>query len=196
VIWIGSHDLDPFKPISSPEKPVEVQVVSLDWKWLFIYPEQGVASVNELVVPAAVPVHFSLTSASVMNMFFVPQLGTMIATMNGMVTQLHLAADKPGEFYGQSAQYSGDGFSDMNFVVRAVPRDAFAQWVATARQSGQALDRAGYTALSQQSKGVRPFTYGTIDPTLFNAVATQQLPPGPGPSAGRGGAGVHPRAGH
>jgi cytochrome o ubiquinol oxidase subunit 2 len=195
VIWIGSHDLDPFKPISSPEKPVEVQVVSLDWKWLFIYPDEGVASVNELVVPAGVPVHFSLTSASVMNMFFVPQLGTMIATMNGMVTQLHLAADKPGEFYGQSAQYSGDGFSDMNFVVRAVPRDVFAQWVATARQSGQALDRAGYTALSQQSKGVRPFTYGTIDPTLFNAVAAQQLPPGPGPSAGRGGAGVHPRAG-
>ena len=98
VIWIGSHELDPFKPISSPAKPVEVQVVSLDWKWLFIYPEQGVASVNELVVPAGVPVHFSLTSASVMNMFFVPQLGTMIATMNGMVTQVHLAADNPGEF--------------------------------------------------------------------------------------------------
>jgi cytochrome o ubiquinol oxidase subunit II len=84
----------------------------------------------------------------------------------------------------------------MNFVVRAVPRDAFAQWVATARQSGQALDRTSYVALSQQSKGVRPFTYGTIDPTLFNAVATQQLPPGPGPSAGGGGAGAHPRAGH
>ncbi len=196
VIWIGSHDLDPYKPIASPHKPTEVQVVSLDWKWLFIYPEQGVASVNELVVPAGVPAHFSLTSASVMNMFFVPQLGTMIATMNGMVTQLHLAADKPGEFYGQSAQYSGDGFSGMNFVVRAVPQDAFAQWVATSRQSGQALDRTSYTALSQQSKDVRPFTYGTIDPTLFNAVAAQQLAPGPGPSAGRGGVGVHPRAGH
>jgi len=196
VIWIGSHELDPYKPSASHEKPVDVQVVSLDWKWLFIYPEQGVASVNELVVPAGVPVHFSLTSASVMNMFFVPQLGTMIATMNGMVTQLHLAADKPGEFYGQSAQYSGDGFSGMNFVVRAVPQDAFAQWVATARQSGQALDRTSYTALSQQSKDVRPFTYGTIDPTLFNAVAAQQLAPGPGPSAGRGGVGVHPRAGH
>src|SRR2546430_16990378 len=196
VIWIGSHDLDPFKPIASPEKPVEVRVVSLVWKGLSISPEQGVASVNEFVVPAGVPAHFSLTSASVMNMFFVPQLGTMIATMNGMVTQLHLAADKPGEFYGQSAQYSGDGFSGMNFGVRAVPQDAFAQWVATARQSGQALDRTSYTALSQQSKDVRPFTYGTIDPTLFNAVAAQQLAPGPGPSAGRGGVGVHPRAGH
>src|SRR5262249_3953018 len=140
VIWIGSHDLDPFKPIVSPDKPTEVQVVSLDWKWLFIFPNEGVASVNELVVPAGVPVHFSLTSASVMNMFFVPRLGSMIATMNGMVTQLHLAADKPGEFYGQSSQYSGGGFADMNFTVRAVPQDAFAQWVATARQSGSALD--------------------------------------------------------
>src|SRR6266851_170417 len=159
VIWIGSHDLDPFKPIASPEKPVEVQVVSLDWKWLFIYPDEGVASVNELVVPAGVPVHFSLTSASVMNMFFVPQLGTMIATMNGMVTQLHLAADKPGEFYGQSAQFSGDGFSDMNFILRAVPADAFDRWVATVRQSGPALDHAGYIALSRQSHSVLPFTY-------------------------------------
>src|SRR5262250_3670980 len=101
VAWVGSYDLDPPKPIASAVKPLKVQVVSLDWKWLFIYPEQGVASVNQLVVPAGVPVHFSLTSASVMNMFFVPQLGSMIATMNGMVTQLHLAADKSGEFYGQ-----------------------------------------------------------------------------------------------
>ena len=194
VIWIGSHDLDPYKPITSPHKPTEVQVVSLDWKWLFIYPDEGMASVNELVVPAGVPVHFSLTSASVMNMFFVPQLGSMIATMNGMVTQLHLAADKPGEFYGQSAQFSGDGFSDMNFIVRAVPQDAFAQWVATARQTGPALDRTSYMALSQQTRNVRPFTYRTIDPTLFDAVVTQQLPPGPGPSAGRGGVAVHPRA--
>ena len=196
VIWIGSHDLDPFKPIASPNKPIEVQVVSLDWKWLFIYPDEGIASINELVVPAATPVHFSLTSASVMNMFFVPQLGTMVATMNGMVTQLHLAADKPGEFYGQSAQFSGDGFSDMNFVVRVVPADQFAQWVAGARQSGPALDRTSYTMLSGQSSNVRPFTYRTIDPSLFNAVATQQLPPGPGPTAGRGGVTVHPRPEH
>jgi len=157
VIWIGSHDLDPFKPISSPDKPTEVQVVSLDWKWLFIYPDEGVASVNELVVPAGVPVHFSLTSASVMNMFFVPQLGSMIATMNGMVTQLHLTADKPGEFYGQSAQFSGDGFSDMNFMARAVPQDEFARWVAGARQAGLALDRTSYLKLCQQGCNVRPW---------------------------------------
>jgi len=194
VIWIGSHDLDPYKPITSPHKPTEVQVVSLDWKWLFIYPDEGVASVNKLVVPAEVPVHFSLTSASVMNMFFVPQLGSMIATMNGMVTQLHLAADKPGEFYGQSAQFSGDGFSDMNFTVHAVPQDAFAQWVATARQTGSALDRTSYAALCQQSNNVRPFTYRTVDASLFSAVVNQQLPPCPGPDVGRAGATVRPRA--
>src|SRR5215471_20691794 len=193
VIWIGSHALDPFKPISSPDKPTEVQVVSLDWKWLFIYPDEGVASVNELVVPAGVPVHFSLTSASVMNMFFVPQLGSMIATMNGMVTQLHLAADKSGEFYGQSAQYSGGGFSDMNFTVRAVPKDAFAQWVATARQSGSALDRTSYLALCQQSSNVRPFTFRSVDANLFNAVVNQQLPPCPGPNIERAGATGSPR---
>jgi cytochrome o ubiquinol oxidase subunit II len=194
VIWIGSHDLDPFKPIASPSKPVEVQVVSLDWKWLFIYPDEGVASVNELVVPAGVPVHFSLTSASVMNMFFVPQLGTMVATMPGMITQLHLAADKPGEFFGQSAQYSGAGFSDMNFVARAVPQDAFAQWVATAKQSGATLDRASYMTLSTQSANVRPFTYRGVEPSLFNAVVTQELPPGPGPNAQQSGAAVRPRS--
>jgi cytochrome o ubiquinol oxidase subunit 2 len=194
VIWIGSHDLDPFKPISSPEKAIEVQVVSLDWKWLFIYPAEGVASVNELVAPAGVPMHFSLTSASVMNMFFVPQLGSMIATMNGMVTQLHLAADKPGEFYGQSAQFSGDGFSDMNFILRAVPGDAFAQWVATARQTGSALDETSYLALCRQSSNVSPFTYRTVDASLFTAIVNQQLPPCPGPDIGRPGAMVHPRS--
>ena len=194
VIWIGSHQLDPFRPIAAQSKPTEVQVISLDWKWLFIYPDQGVASVNALVVPAGTPVHFSLTSASVMNMFFVPQLGSMIATMNGMVTQLHLQADQPGDFYGQSAQYSGDGFSDMHFVLRAVPQDAFAQWVTTARQAGPALDRAGYSALSQQSRNVAPFTYRTVEPNLFEAVVTQQIPPAPGPSAGRAAPGVPVRS--
>jgi cytochrome o ubiquinol oxidase subunit II len=193
VIWLGSHELDPFRPIASPHKPKEVQVVSLDWKWLFIYPEESVASVNELVVPAGIPVHFSLTSASVMNMFFVPQLGSMIATMNGMITQLHLAADKPGEFYGQSAQFSGDGFSGMNFTVRAVPQDAFAQWVAGARQTGSALDQTSYPALCQQSRNVRPFTYRSVDASLFNAIVNQELPPCPGPNIESAGATVRPR---
>jgi cytochrome o ubiquinol oxidase subunit II len=193
VIWLGAHELDPYKPIASQNKPIEVQVVSLDWKWLFIYPDHGIASVNELVVPAGVPVHFSLTSSSVMNMFFVPRLGSMIATMNGMVTQLYLQADQAGEYYGQSAQFSGDGFSDMHFVLRAVPQDEFARWVATAQQAGPGLDRASYIDVSKPSQNVKPFTYRAVDPTLFNAIVTLQIPPSPGPHAGRGGLSVHPR---
>jgi cytochrome o ubiquinol oxidase subunit 2 len=195
VIWIGAHELDPFEPIPAQGKPTEVRVVSLDWKWLFIYPAQGVASVNELVVPAGVPVHFSLTSATVMNMFFVPQLGSMIATMPRMVTQLSLEADNPGEFYGESAQFSGDGFSGMHFTMRAVPPDAFAQWVDAAKQSGPQLDRAAYNGLLPQSQDVAPFTYRTVDPALFDAIVKQQIPPGPGPQSGIGGAQVRPVGG-
>jgi cytochrome o ubiquinol oxidase subunit II len=188
VIWIGAHALDPFKPIETQEKPVEIQVVSLDWKWLFVYPELGVASVNDLVVPTKVPVHFSLTSASVMNMFFVPQLGTMIATMYGMVTQLWLQADHPGELYGQSTQFSGDGFAGMNFIVHAVPQDRFQQWIASTRQSGAALDADAYRTLSQPSQKVQPFTYNSVAANLFDDIVTRKLPPGPGPQAGVGAA--------
>jgi cytochrome o ubiquinol oxidase subunit II len=191
VIWIGAHALDPFEPIESREKPVEVQVVSLDWKWLFVYPDLGIASVNDLVVPAKVPVHFSLTSASVMNMFFVPQLGSMVATMYGMVTQLWLKADETGELYGQSAQFSGDGFAGMNFIVHAVPQDRFEQWVAATRQAGTALDAEAYRALSQPSQNVKPFTYGTVAPNLFADIAGQKFPPGPGPQADHDAAAVH-----
>jgi cytochrome o ubiquinol oxidase subunit 2 len=195
VIWIGSHRLDPYQPLASPVKPLEVQVVSLDWKWLFIYPHEGIATVNQLVVPAGVPLHFSLTSASVMNAFFVPQLGSMVATMNGMVTQLHLQADRAGDYYGESTQFSGDGFSDMNFVLHAVPTDRFEQWVQTTRQNGTVLDRAAYETLEQESKNVKPYTYRAIDPRLFEAVATLAIPPSGGPQHGRGGASVNPRGG-
>jgi cytochrome o ubiquinol oxidase subunit II len=198
VIWIGAHELDPFHPIAAPAetKTLEVQVVSLDWKWLFIYPEQGVASVNEVVVPAGAPVHFTITSASVMNMFFVPQLGSMIAAMNGMETQLHLKADHPGDFYGLSSQYSGDGFSGMNFLLRAVPQDDFTRWVATAKASGPKLDRAGYAQLAQQSQDVKPYTYSAIDPSLFRAVATREIAPAPGPSLSNAANTVRPQEGH
>ncbi|HET8701879.1 MAG TPA: COX aromatic rich motif-containing protein, partial [Nitrococcus sp.] len=182
-IWIGAHELDPFRPIESQTKPLDVQVVSLDWKWLFIYPDQGVASVNELFVPAGTPVHFTLTSATVMNMFFVPQLGSMIATMPGMVTQLNLKADHPGDYYGESTQFSGDGFAWMHFVVHAVPRDSFARWIAATRRAGPALDHAGYIALAKPSRSVHAFTYRTVEPGLFHAIVTSQLPQPPGPSA-------------
>ena len=202
VIWIGAHELDPFHPIvaqgntPAKTKTLEVQVVSLDWKWLFIYPDQGVASVNEVVVPAGTPVHFTITSASVMNMFFVPQLGSMIAAMNGMETQLHLQADHPGDFYGLSTQYSGDGFSGMNFLMRAVTQDDFTRWAATAKASGPKLDRAGYTQLAQQSHDVKPYTYSAIDPSLFHAIATREIAPAPGPSLSNAANAVRPQEGH
>jgi cytochrome o ubiquinol oxidase subunit II len=196
LIWNGSHRLDPFAPLPGAGRPLEVQVVSLDWKWLFIYPEQGVATVNQLVVPAGVPVHFSLTSGSVMNSFWVPQLGGMVATMNRMATQLSLQADDAGDYYGESAQFSGDGFSEMHFLVHAVPADEFARWLNATRQSGAALDAASYGQLARQSRNVQPFTYRSVQAGLFDAVVQQQIPPAGGPDVGHGGVRVDPRTGN
>ena len=184
VIWIGSHDLDPAKPLASDTPALEIQGVSLDWKWLFIYPNQSVASVNQLVVPAGVPIHFSLTSASVMTAFFIPQLGSMIYTMNGMATQLNLRTDAPGSFLGLASHYSGAGFSDMHFEVQAVPAERFAAWLEAARGSGPTLDDGSYATLAKQSMNISPFTFAAVEPELFQKIVTQQLPPGPGPQAG------------
>jgi cytochrome o ubiquinol oxidase subunit 2 len=185
LAWISSHDLDPARPLPAGKAPpLQVEVVSLDWKWLFIYPDQGVASVNELVVPVGAPVSFRLTSASVMTAFFIPQLGSMIYTMNGMVTQLNLRADRPGSYPGLASHFSGDGFSGMHFDTQAVSPAAFAAWVATAKSAGPVLDSQTYVALSRQSQDVAPFTYRAATPGLFEQIATQQLPPGPGPQGG------------
>jgi cytochrome o ubiquinol oxidase subunit 2 len=181
VIWMGSHELDPAKPLST-RQPLEIQVISLDWKWLFIYPEQGIASVNQLVVPTGRPLHFTLTSASVMNVFFVPRLGSMIYTMNAVQTQLHLQADQPGEFLGESAMFSGDGFSDMRFVLRATPPSAFESWIASVRQQGARLDEPRYRQLLQPGIQSQPILFGTTQPGMFEAVLKQRLPPAPGPN--------------
>jgi cytochrome o ubiquinol oxidase subunit II len=184
ITWIGSHELDPARPLASQTKPLKVQVVSLDWKWLFIYPEHGLASVNQLVVPVATPVHFSLTSASVMNAFFVPQLGSMIYTMNGMTTQLYLQADRTGDFYGRSSHFSGDGFPGMEFTLKAVSTEDFNDWASGVRGGAGMLDANAYADLAKQSMNVKPFTYAAIDPHLFHAIVTQAIPPAPGPQGG------------
>lgn len=176
IAWIGAHDLDPYKPIPSKTEPLNVQVVSLDWKWLFIYPDQGIATVNQLVVPAGVPVHYSLTSATVWNAFFVPQLGSMIYTMPRMTTQLNLLADKPGVFDGLSSQYSGEGFSGMRFKVHAVPPQQFAAWAQGARGQGKALDQNAYDQLAKPSSYVRPMIYGAVAPGLFEAIVAGEAP--------------------
>jgi cytochrome o ubiquinol oxidase subunit 2 len=172
IAWIGSHDLEPSKPLKSANPALKVEVVSLDWKWLFIYPDQGVATVNELIVPAGTPVSFRLTSASVWNVFFVPQMGTMIYTMPGMTTRLNLQADKPGDYDGLSAHFSGDGFPGMNFKVHALPPDQFAMWLQGAGGTGPALDAKAYTDLSKPSSYVKPTSFGKVAPGLFDSIAT------------------------
>jgi len=193
LIWIGSYRLDPFRPLSKTS-PLEVQVVSLDWKWLFIYPQQGVATVNQLVVPAGRPVHFSITSASVFNVFFVPRMGSMVYAMPGMISQLHLQADQPGQTWGTSAHFSGDGFPDMNFRVRSIRSADFAAWAAGVRSGGLMLDRAAYGELMKPSQRVAPMTYRAVDTRLFHAVAMQHIPPQPGPAPHTSPSGGRPKS--
>jgi len=187
LTWVSSHTLDPAQPLSGKTPAVNVQVVSLDWKWLFIYPDQGVASVNALVVPAGAPIHLALTSSGVMNTFFVPQLGGMVYTMNGMAEDLYLQADHPGVFAGRSAHFSGDGFSDMHFDVRAVTAAAFAAWAEQTRRAGPVLDAASYATLAKQTRNVTPFTYRDVGPDLFEQIVERRLAPGPGPGPDRAG---------
>jgi cytochrome o ubiquinol oxidase subunit II len=185
VIWIGSHQIDPRTPIATKADPLRVDVVALDWKWLFIYPDQGIAAVNGLVIPAGTPVHFRLTSATVMNSFFIPQLGSQIYTMGGVTTRLNLLADTPGEFPGFSANFSGDGFSDMRFIAKAVPASDFDTWVIGVRGTGSALNVAAYDALAKPSKAVPPTTYRSVEPDLFERIINQTTsgPPKPGAAA-------------
>ena len=181
IAWIGSHDLEPSKPLKSDKPALNVEVVSLDWKWLFIYPDQGVATVNQLVVPAGTPVSFKLTSATVWNVFFVPQMGTMIYTMPRMTTRLNLQADREGTFGGLSAHFSGDGFPGMEFKVQSLPPDQFAMWAQGARGKGQALDGLAYAELSKPSSYVKPMTYGAVAPGLFDAIVANRAPRNPVP---------------
>jgi cytochrome o ubiquinol oxidase subunit 2 len=188
VAWIGAHQLDPAKAVEGSAKPLAIQAVSLDWKWLFIYPDQDVATINTLTVPAGVPLRFELTSSSVMNVFFIPQFGSMIYTMNGMATQLNLRADRPGTFEGLSAHFSGDGFSDMHFDVHVVPSEQFSKWAQDASGAEKSLDERSYGEIAKPSMKSQPAIYRLADPQLFHSIVTQKLPPSPGFQAGVKGA--------
>jgi len=181
IAWIGSHNLEPSKPLPSDKPPLNVEVVSLDWKWLFIYPDQGIATVNQLVVPAGTPVSYRLTSATVWNVFWVPQMGTMIYTMPRMTTRLNLQADRQGSFNGLSGHFSGDGFPGMQFQVQSLPPDQFAMWAQGSRGNGPALDGRSYAQLSKPSSYVKPMTYGAVAPGLFEAIVANRVPPNPVP---------------
>lgn len=169
VTWQTSHSLDPYRPLASAQKPIEVQVVALQWKWLFIYPELGVASVNHLPVPVDVPVHFSLTANAPMSAFWVPALGSQIYTMNGMSSQLHLVANKIGTFDGYTTNINGEGYADMKFVVTSTDKRQFDSWVKQARSSSHMMDVATYKELSEPGVADAK-SYMLMDKTLYQSI--------------------------
>jgi cytochrome o ubiquinol oxidase subunit 2 len=170
VAWTGSHDLDPARKLRSNLKPVRIEVVSLDWKWLFIYPDFQVATLNQIIVPAGVPIEFVLTSTNVMNAFWVPQLGSQIYTMPGMTTRLNLLAEHTGDYPGLSSNFSGDGFSDMRFVVHSVPAAAFSSWLTVTQAEGAMLDAGAYSQLARSGSDVSVKTYGRVERGLFERI--------------------------
>jgi len=177
VGWVGSHQLDPARKLQADARPTRIEVVSLDWKWLFIYPDLEVATVNQLVVPIGTPLEFMLTSATVMNSFFVPQLGSQIYTMPGMTTRLNLLADRAGDYPGLSANFSGDGFSDMGFLVHAVSGAEFQSWLTRTRGAGPALNAGTYERLAAAAGRRQTQAYGSVDPQLFERILRRAPPP-------------------
>jgi cytochrome o ubiquinol oxidase subunit 2 len=173
ITWTTTHQLDPYKPIASDTKPMDVEVVSLDWKWLFIYPELGIASVNQLAMPVGTPVDFHITSDTVMNSFFIPQLGSQVYAMAGMETQLHLVADDAGDYAGLSANFSGPGFSDMKFRTLAMPQAQFEQWVQKVRAAPAHLDATTYKELAAPSEANPVAYFSQVETGLFHSITTE-----------------------
>lgn len=166
-LWEQSYQLDPYRPLPATEAPLEVQVISLDWKWVFIYPDQGIASANELMMVTGRPVRFRLTSGTVMQSFMIPRLGGQIYTMAGMITQLNLLASEPGEFRGLNTQYNGMGFANQKFLARAVSQADFDAWAANVRQSKPPLDQAAWAQLTPSSVLPAPQFFGSIADGFF-----------------------------
>lgn len=177
VTWISTHDLDPYKPLDSDVKPVSVQVVALQWKWLFIYPEQGVASVNLLQIPEKTPINFTITSDAPMNSLWIPSLGSQIYAMSGMSTKLHLMADTVGDYKGSSANISGEGFASMRFIARSSTQSDFDAWVAKLRSSNQTLDLVSYDKLAEPSVVSEPIGYRLGDPHLYDRIVLKYMMP-------------------
>lgn len=175
ITWRSTHELEPSKPLVSDVKPVEIQVVSLDWKWLFIYPEQNIATVNYVAFPKDVPVNFKITSDNIMNSFFIPRLGSQIYAMPGMVTRLHLIANHEGEYKGIAASYSGEGFSHMKFKAVALSdRDSFNQWVEQVKAEPQVIrDFSDYRTLAKPSIDAPVTYFSEVPHTLFSDIVTQ-----------------------
>jgi len=187
ITWASTHLLDPYRPldriaagrpVTNEMKPLRVDVVALDWKWLFIYPEQGIAVVNELAAPVNRPISFRITASSVMNSFYIPALAGQIYAMPGMQTQLKAVINKPGNYRGFSANYSGAGFSGMRFVFHGASDADFEKWVADAKAKGGSLDRANYLQLERPSENEPVRYYANVDPALFKAILNMCVEPG------------------
>jgi cytochrome o ubiquinol oxidase subunit 2 len=179
LTWISTHTLDPYRPLQRLDegrpipqgtKPLVVEVVALDWKWLFLYPEQGIATVNELAAPVDRPITFKITASSVMNSFFIPALAGQIYAMPGMETKLHAVINKPGDYEGFSANYSGAGFSDMHFKFRGLSSADFARWVQSTKTAGSPLSRDGYLQLERPSEREPVRRYASVAPGLYDAI--------------------------
>lgn len=179
LIWKTTHTLDPYRPIESrqdpQQKPLRVDVVALNWKWLFIYRDYGVASVNQLAIPVDTPVEFRLTAESLMNSFFIPRLGSQVYAMPAMRTQLHLIANEPGTYEGRSSAFSGPGFADMHFDTLATSRGDFDAWIARAKAAPHALDTATYEALAQPGPKAPVTLYSGVAPGLFDDVVERYM---------------------
>ena len=186
VTWINTHTLDPYRPLRRLDaarpvavgaQPLVVEVVALDWKWLFIYPEQGIAVVNDLAAPVDVPVTFKITASTVMNSFFIPSLAGQIYAMPGMETELHAVMNHPGQYDGFSANYSGAGFSDMRFKFHGLSADEFERWVQSAKAGGQRLDREGYLELERPSENAPVRRYASVADGLYDSILARTVSP-------------------
>ncbi len=171
-LWRDTHRLDPYRPLHGDV--LEVRAIATDWKWIFIYPSQRIATVNRLVIPAGRPVHLELTSATVMQSILMPRLAGQIMAMAGMRTQLALQADAPGSFLGENVQFNGMGFQNEKFAVDAKDKGGFADWVTEVRAQPSRLDEAEYERLSRRSTLPHPLAFGAVEPDLFERVVTMQ----------------------
>ena len=179
LLWIKTHDLDPYNPLASAQPPLEVQAVGFDWKWLFIYPDRRIAVVNELAIPVGRPVRISLTSGTVMQSLLIPRLGSQIYAMGGMRTLLHLEASETGTFRGENTQFNGKGFQKQRFDVVALPPAQFAAWEARVRASARPLDGTALKALFAQSIPSHPIYFSTTPPDLFRRIMAITQRPNP-----------------
>jgi cytochrome o ubiquinol oxidase subunit 2 len=177
VTWQSSHELDPYKDLDSSVAPVNVQVVALQWKWLFIYPDQQIATVNELIIPEKTPINFTITSDAPMNSFWIPSLGSQVYAMSGMSTELRLMADKTGEYRGSSANISGTGFADMNFMAKSRTKADFDAWVQQTKHLDTGLDEATYKTLAEPDVKERPLYYSLKDVDLYDKIIMKYMMP-------------------